>query len=92
MIMSVTDEFISELFEGTNFGALTNGSISLKRALIKRTLQCQLDSYWSGHTAYHIVVDGGFLKDGKSNTPKKLTKLGEDFMKDALSPTNTTEE
>ena len=79
--MSVTDDFINELFEGTNFGAPINGSIKMKRALIKKTLQNQMDAYWSGSTAYGIVVYGGFLRDGKSSTHKKLTKLGEDFMK-----------
>lgn len=40
-----------------------------------------MDGYWSGSTAYHIMVDGGFLIDGKTGA-KKLTLIGKIFMRE----------
>lgn len=79
-MMLVTDEYITVLFQGTNFGDTINNSVDEQRALIARTLRNQIDGYWSGHTAYHIVVDGGFLKDAKVGAVKHLTKLGHLFL------------
>ena len=80
--MIITDEYINELFEGTNFGEPTNNSVELKRAVIDKTLRDQIGGYWSGHTAYHIVIRGGFLIDSKSGCEKKLTALGYEFLRD----------
>jgi hypothetical protein len=51
-----------------------------KRKQIVKTLQSQTDGYWSGHTAYHMVVNAGLLKDAKFNEKKHLTLVGKAFM------------
>jgi hypothetical protein len=76
----VSDDYVNSLFEGANFGAKINGDVAEKRKQIAKTLRDQVNGYWSGHTAYHIVVDGGFLHDSKSGTEKKLTTLGRQFL------------
>ena len=76
----VSDKFINDLFAGTNFGSAVNDSVDKKRELIAKTLHNQINGFWSGHTAYHIVVEGGFLIDAKSGEQKKLTALGQAFI------------
>ena len=78
--MVLSDKYINSLFEGTRFGPDIDGCINKKRALIAKTLRNQVDGYWSGSTAYHIAVNGGFLKDAKSGEQKELTILGTAFM------------
>lgn len=78
--VTVSDRFINDLFKGTSFGESINSSATEKRKLIAKTLRNQIDGYWSGHTAYNIVVDGGFLKDGKPDEKKILTALGTAFL------------
>jgi hypothetical protein len=85
MSVIISDDFINQLFEGTNFGEPTNNCVEMKRKQLAKTLQDQVDGYWSGHTAYHIVVDGGFLKNGKRSTNKELTALGVAFMQEQTS-------
>jgi len=80
--MLITDEYINELFEGMNFGEVVNNSVDEKRKLIADTLRNQLDGFWSGRTAYKVVIDGGFLYDASTHSQKKLTALGRLFMKD----------
>ena len=74
--MTLSDDYINDLFQGTNFGEKTNNSVQEKRKLITKTLRNQLDGYWSGHTAYNIVVNGGLLKDAKRDAKKELTAAG----------------
>lgn len=81
--MKITDEYINKLFENTNFGPEVNSSAEGKRKMLAKTLKNQVDGYWSGHTAYHIAINGGFLKDAKSGSPKELTALGELFLASA---------
>lgn len=76
----VTDEYINALFEGARFGEAIDNCVKAKRALIAKTLNNQLQGYWTGHTAYHIAVDGGFLHDAKRGAEKKLTALGKVFL------------
>lgn len=76
----VSDEYINKLFEGTNFGEKINSCVKAKRKQIVKTLRDQVAGYWSGHTAYHIAVDGGFLKDAKKSEAKQLTELGVAFL------------
>ncbi len=78
----VTDKYIQELFKNTNFGEAINGSVELQRQFLAKKLKHQIDGYWTGHTAYHILKDGGFLIDGKSGAKKKLTKLGFEFLEE----------
>lgn len=76
----VSDEYVNELFEGTNFGEVINNDVTEKRKQLHKTLTAVAKGSWSGHTAYHIVLDGGFIKDGKTGEPKELTALGNAFM------------
>ena len=78
--MVITDEYVNELFEGTNFGKPINESVDKKREQLAKTLRDQVAGYWSGHTAYNIAVHGGLLIDAKTTEQKRLTKLGHDFM------------
>ncbi len=75
-----TDQFINNLFQGSDFGVPTNQCVIKKREQLAKTLQDQIGGYWSGSTAYHIAVHGGFLKDAKSGIKKKLTALGETYL------------
>lgn len=76
----VSDDYVNSLFDGANFGAKINGDVTEKRKQIAKTLRNQVGGYWSGHTAYWIAVNGGFLIDGKRSTDKKLTELGRQFL------------
>jgi hypothetical protein len=82
--MSEIDQIIFDMFnerwvEKNPF--ITKDINSMKKQLHKN-LSNQIDGYWSGHTAYHLMVDGGFLIDSKPGTDKRLTALGELFMRD----------
>lgn len=74
------DAYINSLFENTNFGSDINSSPIKKRELLAKTLKNQVDGYWSGHTAYHIALNGGFLHDAKSGKQKRLTALGRAYI------------
>ncbi len=78
--MSELNNVIDKLFSDRWTENLANADIDEKRAQLYKTLKNQTDGYWSGHTAYHLAVEGGFLIDAKSNTHKKLTAFGELFM------------
>lgn len=84
--MSDTDRIIDKLFSTRWSDDLRNSPIEDKRAQLHKNLQNQIDGYWSGHTAYYIMVDGGFIVDSKrvyvngKCKGKKLTLLGEMFM------------
>lgn len=88
--LNQTDQIIDNLFSERWTGDLSNASIECKRQQLYKTLVSQIGGYWSGHTAYHIAVDGGFLKDSKWKADKKtnlcigkeLTMLGEMFVKE----------
>ncbi|QFT55614.1 hypothetical protein [Microbulbifer sp. THAF38] len=76
----ISDEYIEELFEGTNFGERVNNSTLLKRHHIAKHLKQQIEGFWSGHTMYHILIYGGFLMDAKTSETKRLTALGRAFL------------
>ncbi len=86
---SETDEIIKSLFSSRWSGRLAQAPVSDMRKQLHKTLTDQANGYWSGNTAYHIAVDGGFLVDSKRERidgtnmakGKKLTALGERFMK-----------
>ena len=77
---SVIDKIIGKLFSERWTENLALAPIEDQRKQLFKTLRDQTNGYWSGHTAYHLAVDGGFLIDGKSNTNKQLTELGKIFM------------
>lgn len=76
----VMNHLIRELYSPRWSGDLANSSVVEMRKQLQKTLQNQMDGYWSGHTAYNIAVDGGFLIDGKKCSNKRLTELGRMFM------------
>ena len=78
--MSDINQIIKKLFNERWTDNLANADIEAQRKQLRKTLTDQTNGYWSGHTAYHLAVDGGFLLDAKSNTNKKLTTLGQMFM------------
>ncbi|WP_444893599.1 hypothetical protein ACJJIE_03690 [Microbulbifer sp. TRSA001] len=76
----ISDEYIEELFEGTNFGEKINNSTQAKRGIIAKCLKNQIEGFWSGHTMYHILINGGFLINAKTSETKRLTALGRAFL------------
>lgn len=90
--MSDTDKIIHKLFSTRWTSDLSGAPIEKMRLQLYKNLQNQIDGFWSGHTAYHIMVDGGFIVDSKrvydgdtgKCKGKKLTELGKMFM-DSMS-------
>ena len=86
--MKDINKIIHQMFSTRWSGDLNNSPIEDMRKQLHKNLQNQIDGYWSGHTAYHIMVDGGFLIDSKRKRikdmgmaeGKKLTALGQMFM------------
>lgn len=78
--MSDIDKIIHKLFSDRWTENLSKAPIENMRKQLHKNLLDQTRGYWSGHTAYHIMIDGGFLVDAKSSTYKKLTALGQMFM------------
>jgi hypothetical protein len=80
--MKITDEFISKLFIGKDFGERINKSRYKKRVFLGEILGHLLKGYWVEDSAFNIATNGGFIKDGKKNTPKQLTAFGEVFIEE----------
>jgi hypothetical protein len=78
--MDNLDEHINKMFQRYWTGELVLSSLDNMKKQLKKNLTDQLNCYWSGHSAYQIMIDGDFLVDGKANTQKSLTPLGELFM------------
>jgi len=76
----VIDSIIEPLFKARWSGDLSDGPVSEMRDQLFKTLRDQTMGYWSGHTAYNIVVDGGFLINDKKGANKRLTSLGATFL------------
>ncbi|MBM68178.1 MAG: hypothetical protein CME43_01930 [Haliea sp.] len=81
---NLIDMIISDLFKNRWSGNLAEGNLDEQKRQLFKTLKDQTMGYWSGHTAYHIAVDGGFLIDGKRCTYKKVTRLGAIFIEQYL--------
>jgi len=78
--MSDINKVIKKLYGDMWSGDLSNSPIEDQREQLHKTLTDQLNGYWSGHTAYHLAVYGGFLIDSKRDSIKVLTSFGEMFM------------
>jgi hypothetical protein len=97
--MGDIDKIIYKLFSGRWTKDLSEAPIEDMRKQLHKNLQNQIDGYWTGHTAYHICVDGGFLIDSKRKRikdtgmaeGKKLTVLGKVFMDSMNKATNIKE-
>ena len=76
------------MFSNRWSGDLNKAPIEDMQKQLYKNLQDQINGYWSGRTAYGIMVDGGFLIDSKRKRikdtgmakGKKLTVLGQMFM------------
>lgn len=73
---------ITKLFKERWTANLADATLDMQKAQLHKTLKDQLNGYWSGHTAYHLAVDGGFLIDSKNGSHKRLTELGKMFMQE----------
>ncbi len=77
--LSQLDQIIHGLFSTCWSGDLRNAPIKRMREQLYKNLKDQLNGYWSGHTAYHILIDGGFIVDAPKGK-KVATKLGQMFI------------
>ena len=76
----VINSIIEPLFKTRWSGYLSSAPASEMREQLFKTLRDQTMGYWSGHTAYNIAVDGGFLINDKKGANKRLTSLGAMFV------------
>lgn len=81
-ITNPIDQLIHNMFSQRWVGESVTESLQAMKDQLYKNLYDQVRGYWSGHTAYHIMIEGGFLLDAKhvNGKPKKLTALGEMFM------------
>lgn len=78
------DNYITEAFNARWSGIFgDDDSLDSMKKQLHKNLTDQINGYWSGHTAYGIMRDYGFIidTDHENRKAKKLTKLGELFMK-----------
>lgn len=83
------DNHIRELFNNCWVGEHTLSSLDNMKDQLAKNLKDQLNGYWSGSTAYHIMTRGGFLIDSKRGTKKELTVIGGKFMKEMATDTES---
>ncbi|WP_253254587.1 hypothetical protein [Vibrio parahaemolyticus] len=85
--LSDTDQIIKQLFAERWTDDLRHAPLEKLRQQVYKNLKDQMAGYWSGHTAYHLLVDGGFLIDAKfeQGKGKKLTLLGRRFIENMES-------
>jgi|GEM_PF-2422330 len=79
------DKIIYNLFDRSWSGESTLKSLDAMKKQLWKNLTDQMHGYWSGSTAYSIMVTGGFLVDGKKGTNKQLTVRGMVFVNQHLS-------
>ena len=82
MKTNTIDDLVKKLFDENWHGDGVKKNIETMKKQLHKNLQNQLDGYWSGSTAYHIMTKGGFLIDSKRGSKKELTELGKIFMED----------
>ncbi|HBC3521486.1 TPA: hypothetical protein ACN30R_004887 [Vibrio parahaemolyticus] len=82
---SQIDQIIHELFSTYWVGSLSYGPIKSQRSQLYKNLKDQLTGYWTGHTAYHMLVTGGFIVDGPRGKAKAITTLGSMFKEEMES-------
>ncbi|EJL3960711.1 hypothetical protein NMI00_004838 [Vibrio parahaemolyticus] len=89
VVVSQIDQVIHELFSNNWTPDLRTASIDKMRAQLYKNLKDQLAGYWTGHTAYWILVEGGFIVDGPKGTAKQLTRFGSMFKEEMESINDT---
>ncbi|HHC7382060.1 hypothetical protein [Vibrio parahaemolyticus] len=82
---SQIDQIIHELFSTYWVGSLSYGPIKSQRSQLYKNLKDQLTGYWTGHTAYNMLVTGGFIVDGPRGKAKAITTLGSMFREEMES-------
>ncbi|HCH4059551.1 hypothetical protein V3H40_10800 [Vibrio parahaemolyticus] len=92
VVVSQIDQVIHELFSTYWVGSLSYGPIKSQRSQLYKNLKDQLAGYWTGHTAYWILVNGGFIVDGPKGTAKQLTRFGSMFKEEMESINDTAQE
>jgi len=67
------DEYIKEAFLARWHGEVVTSSLDEMKKQLHKNLKDQTNGYWSGSSAYGIMVDYGFLIDAKfeNHKPKK---------------------
>lgn len=78
--MSELDAMIGELF-AANWRGPEQFDVGLAKKQLAKNLRDQINGFWSGHTAYWIMTNGGFLVDSKRGSEKKLTAVGKLFLR-----------
>ncbi|EJB8506392.1 hypothetical protein MW364_004641 [Vibrio parahaemolyticus] len=91
VVVSQIDQVIHELFSNNWTPDLRTASIDKMRAQLYKNLKDQLAGYWTGHTAYWILVEGGFIVDGPKGTAKQLTRFGSMFKEEMESINDTAQ-
>lgn len=90
--VSQIDQVIHDLFSNNWTSDLRTAPIDKMRAQLYKNLKDQLAGYWTGHTAYWILVNGGFIVDGPKGTAKQLTRFGSMFKEEMESINDTAQE
>ncbi|HAV1335908.1 MULTISPECIES: hypothetical protein [Vibrio] len=89
--VSQIDQVIHDLFSNNWTSDLRTAPIDKMRAQLYKNLKDQLAGYWTGHTAYWILVNGGFIVDGPKGTAKQLTRFGSMFKEEMESINDTAQ-
>ncbi|HIF6161562.1 TPA: hypothetical protein ACX3IN_002519 [Vibrio parahaemolyticus] len=92
VVVSQIDQVIHDLFSNNWTSDLRTAPIDKMRAQLYKNLKDQLAGYWTGHTAYWILVNGGFIVDGPKGTAKQLTRFGSMFKEEMESINDTAQE
>lgn len=77
----LSERYIEFIFEPYRFGDEIDNNVNEMIKYLARHLKHQLDGLWSFDSIYQIMVCGGFLYDAKTSEKKKLTPLGEAFLR-----------
>ncbi|QNE55626.1 hypothetical protein H5404_03075 [Vibrio parahaemolyticus] len=89
--VSQIDQVIHDLSSNNWTSDLRTAPIDKMRAQLYKNLKDQLAGYWTGHTAYWILVNGGFIVDGPKGTAKQLTRFGSMFKEEMESINDTAQ-
>lgn len=79
---NMLDDIIIDMFNDNWSGKSTLNCVENMRKQLYKNLKDQINGYWSGSSAYSIMIYGGFLVNSKRGTKKELTMLGKMFIND----------
>lgn len=75
------NEIIEDMFNLYWKGEYTLSSIDNMRKQLNKNINDQIQGYWSGHSAYSIMVKGGFLINEKKGAKKRAYRIREKIYK-----------